>query len=43
MLRLDKLTSVPVKEIMGIELVSEVIKRNRFRWLGYVLQKDDSN
>ena len=28
---------------MGIELVFEVVKRNRLRWLGHVLRKDDGD
>ena len=28
---------------MGIELVSDVIKRNRLKWLGHVLRKDDGD
>ena len=35
---------VPSKELrerMGIELVSDVIKRNSLRWLGHLLRKYD--
>ena len=28
---------------MGIELVSNVVKRNRLRWLGHVVWKDDGD
>ena len=28
---------------MGIELVSDVVKQNRLRWLGHVLRKDDGD
>ena len=30
-------------ERMGIELVSDVVKQNRLRWLGRVLWKDDGD
>jgi len=39
----DKIPSVQLREKMGTELVTEVVKRNRLRWLGQVLQKDDDN
>ena len=28
---------------MGIESVSDAVKRNRLRWLGHVLRKDDDD
>ena len=33
----DKVTSVELRERMGIELVTKVIKMNWLSWLGYVL------
>ena len=35
--------NVSLTERMGIELESEVVKRNRLRWLGHALRKDDSD
>ena len=37
----DRVPSEELRERMGIELVSDVIKRNRLRWLGHLLRKDD--
>ena len=37
----DRVPNAELGERMGIELVSEVVKRNRLRWLEHVLRKDD--
>ena len=34
---------VSLKERMGIESMPDAVKRNRLRWLGHVLQKDDDD
>ena len=39
----DEAPSVELKEKMGIELVNEVVKKNRLRWQGRLLQKDDGD
>ena len=36
----NRLPSGELTERMGFELVYDVVKRNRWRWLGHVLQKD---
>src|SRR5260221_234143 len=37
----DKLTSVVLRERMGVEAIGVVVKRNRLRWFGHVERKDD--
>ena len=37
------MVSAELRERMGIELVFEVVKRDRLRWLGHVLRKDDDD
>ena len=39
----DEVPSVELKETMGIEVVTEVVKTNWLRWVRYVLQKDDGD
>ena len=39
----DRVPSAGPRERMGIELVSDAVKRNRLRWLRHVLQKDDDD
>ena len=39
----DRVPSAVLRERMGIESVSDAVKRNRLRWLGHVLQKDDDD
>ena len=39
----DRMQSAELRERMGIESVSDAVKRNRLRWLGHVLQKDDDD
>ena len=36
----DRLPSAELRERIGIESVSEDVKRNKLRWLGHVLRKD---
>ena len=35
--------SAELKERMGIESLSDAVKRNRLRWLGHVLQRNDDD
>ena len=39
----DRVPSAELRERMGIESVSDAVKRNRLRWLGHVLRKDDDD
>mgnify|MGYP007071599789 CR=1 FL=1 len=39
----DRVSSEELRERMGIESVSDVVKRSRLRWLGHVLRKDDGD
>lgn len=39
----DRVPSAELRERMGIESVSDVVKRSRLRWLGHVLRKDDGD
>ena len=39
----DGVLSAEPRERMGIESVSDDVKRNRLRWLGHVLRKDDDD
>ena len=39
----DKVTTVKLREQMGVDAVSDVVRRGRLRWLGHVLRKDDGN
>ena len=39
----DRVPSAEVRERMKIESVSDVVKWNRLRWLGHVLQKNDDD
>ena len=39
----DRVPSAELRERMGIESVSDALKRNRLRWLGHVLRKDDDD
>ena len=38
-----RMPSEELRERMGIESVSGVVKRSRLRWLGHVLRKDDDD
>src|SRR5260221_21070 len=37
----DKITSLMLRERIGVEAIGVVAKRNRLRWLGHVERKDD--
>ena len=37
----DKITSVMLRERMGVEAIGLVVKRNRLRWFGHLERKDD--
>src|SRR5260221_10154509 len=37
----DKITSVMLRERMGVEAIGVVVKRNSLRWFGHVERKDD--
>src|SRR5260221_13437717 len=37
----DKITSVMLRERMGVEAIGVVVKRNRLRWFGHVERNDD--
>ena len=37
----DKITSVMLRERMGVEAIGVVVKQNRLRWFGHVERKDD--
>src|SRR5260221_13777971 len=37
----DKITSVMLRERMGVEAIGMVVKRNGLRWFGHVERKDD--
>ena len=39
----DRVLSAELRERMGIESVSDAAKRNRLRWLGHDLRKDDDD
>ena len=39
----DRLPSAELRERMGIESVSDAVKRNSLRWLGHVLRKNDDD
>ena len=39
----DKVSTVELQERMGVEAISDVVRRGRLRWLGHVLRKDDGN
>ena len=39
----DRVLSTELRERMGIESVFDVVKRNRLRWVGHVLRKDDDD
>ena len=39
----DRVPSAELRERMGIESVSDVVKQNRLKWLGHVQQKDDDD
>jgi hypothetical protein len=40
---IERKTSVELRDMMGIEAVSSVVRRNRLRWLGHVLRKDEDD
>src|SRR5260221_14224094 len=37
----DKITSMMLRERVGVEAIGVVVKRNRLRWFGHVERKDD--
>ena len=39
----ERKTNEELRQRMGIEAVGVVMKRNRLRWLGHVLRKDDDD
>ena len=39
----ERKTNDDLRKMMGIESVMDVVKRNRLRWLGHVLRKDESD
>ena len=39
----DKVSIGELRERMGVESVSDVVRRGRLRWLGHVLRKDDGD
>jgi len=39
---LDKVTRDGLKGSMGNKLATEAVEKNRLKWLGHVLRKDDS-
>ena len=39
----ERKTNDELWKMMGIEPVIDVVKRNRLRWLGHVLRKDESD
>ena len=39
----DRQTSSELRERMGVDPVSEVIRRNRLRWFGHVERKEDTD
>ena len=39
----ERKTNDDLQNMMGIEPVMDVVKRNRLRWLGHVLRKDESD
>ena len=39
----ERKTNDELQKMMGIEPVMDVVKRNRLRWLGHVLRKDESD
>ena len=39
----ERKTNDDLRKMMGIEPVMDVVKRNRLRWLGHVLRKDESD
>ena len=40
---IERKTNDDLWKMMGIESVMDVVKRNRLRWLGHVLRKDESD
>ena len=39
----DRVLNAELRERMGIESVSDTVKRDKLRWLGHVLRKDDDD
>ena len=39
----ERKKSEELSELLGLELVSLMIKKSRLRWLGHVEQKDDND
>src|SRR5260221_6511999 len=37
----DKITNVMLRERMGVEAIGVVVKRNRLRWFGHVVERKD--
>lgn len=39
----DRVPSSELRDRLGIELVTDIVRRNLLRWLGHVLRKDDDD
>ncbi len=39
----ERKTNDELRKMMGIEPVIDAVKRNRLRWFGHVLRKDESD
>ena len=39
----EKITNVKLREKMGVEMIDAVIRRNKFKWFGHVVRKDDAD
>ena len=39
----EKKTNVELRESMGIEKISDVMRHNRLRWMGHVLRKEGND
>ena len=39
----EKKTNAELRESMGIEKISDVMRRNRLRWMGHVLKKEGND
>jgi len=39
----DKLSRVELRQCLGTEDIVKVVQRNRLRWYGHVLRKDDDD
>ena len=39
----EKKTNAELKESIGIEKISDIMRCNRLRWMGYVLRKEGND